>query len=181
MVLPISQVLGSLADFIPAFLVLIAMMLVYMVTAAPSVTDVLLEPVAGLPHIPQADLRFTWNVLWLPFFLLLAGATALGTGLWLSALSAQFRDINYVLPFIVRMWMWLTPVAYPSDLISGPIALIFELNPMTHVVNGFRWGLLGTDTAPDAMLLVSTLLAGILLVGGAFFYRRMEKTFADVT
>jgi lipopolysaccharide transport system permease protein len=180
MVLPISQVLSSLADFVPAFLVLIVMILGFMASAVPSTADFLLESVSGITYVPQTSLQLTWNVLWLPVFLLLAGITALGTGLWLSALSAQFRDVNYVLPFVVRMWMWVTPVAYPSTIISGPIALLFNLNPLTHVINGFRWALLGTDTAPGPEMLISTSMVVVFLVSGAFFYRRMEKTFADV-
>ena len=120
-------------------------------------------------------------MLWLPFFLLLALVTALGTGLWLSAMNVQFRDVRYTVPFITQFWMFATPIAYPSSLIEDPLLrTLYGINPMTGVVEGFRWALLGTDTAPGPIVFASSLAALVLLVGGAFYFRRMEKTFADV-
>jgi homopolymeric O-antigen transport system permease protein len=152
---PIAAVLAGLVDFAIAFVVLVGMMLYYGV--AP-----------------------TANVLWLPLFLLLALATALGTGLWLSALNVQFRDVRYVVPFAVQFWLFATPIAYPSSLLPEPWRTIYGLNPMAGVVEGFRWALLGTNTKPGALVALSALVAALLLAGGAFYFRRMEKTFADV-
>ncbi|MDT7604944.1 MAG: lipopolysaccharide transport system permease protein, partial [Acidobacteriota bacterium] len=152
---PIAAVLAGLVDLVIAFVVLVGMMLYYGV--AP-----------------------TLSVLWLPFFLLLALATSLGVGLWLSALNVQFRDVRYVVPFITQVWLFATPIAYPSSLLPEPWRTVYGLNPMAGVVEGFRWALLGTNTKPGAMVALSALVAILLLAGGAFYFRRMEKTFADV-
>jgi lipopolysaccharide transport system permease protein len=123
----------------------------------------------------------TINALWLPLFVLLAAVTSLGTGLWLSAMNVQFRDVRYTVPFLTQFWMFVTPIAYPSSLITQPwLRTLYGLNPMAGVVEGFRWALLGTDTAPGPMLIASSATAIALLIGGAFYFRRMEKTFADV-
>jgi lipopolysaccharide transport system permease protein len=106
--------------------------------------------------------------------------TSLGVGLWLSALNVQFRDVKYTVPFITQFWMFATPIAYPSSLLSEPWRTFYGRNPMVGVVEGFLWALLGTKTAPAPMILVSALAAVMILVGGAFYFRRMEKTFADV-
>jgi lipopolysaccharide transport system permease protein len=153
--LPIATVLAGVVDFVLAFVVLLGMMLYY-----------------GL--VP------TINVLWLPFFLLLALVTSLGVGLWLSAMNVQFRDVRYTVPFLTQAWLFLTPIAYPSSLLAEPWRTLYGLNPMAGVVEGFRWALLGTDTAPGPMLLVSSLMALSLFVSGAFYFRRMEQSFADV-
>jgi lipopolysaccharide transport system permease protein len=154
--MPIATVLAGVVDFVLAFIVLIGMMLVYGI----------------LPTV---------NVLWLPFFLLLALITSLGIGLWLSAMNVQFRDVRYTVPFLAQFWMFATPIAYPSSLIEDPLLrTLYGINPMTGVVEGFRWALLGTDTAPGPIIIVSSLAALTLLVSGAFYFRRMEKTFADV-
>jgi len=122
----------------------------------------------------------TINVIWLPLFLLLALVTSLGVGLWLSAMNVQFRDVRYVVPFLTQFWLFATPIAYPSSLLSEPWRTLYGLNPMAGVVEGFRWALLGTQTAPGPLILVSALAALVLLVSGAYYFRRMEKTFADV-
>jgi lipopolysaccharide transport system permease protein len=122
----------------------------------------------------------TWNVVFLPGLVLLAGVSALGTALWLSALNVQFRDIRLIVPFLVQTWLFITPIAYPSSLLDEPWRTIYAINPMAGVVEGFRWALLGTDTQPGLMILASSLAAIVLLVSGAFYFRRMEKTFADV-
>ena len=154
--MPAASVLAGLVDFVLAFVVLLGMMVFY-------------------------GIYPTWNVLWLPFLLLLAIATGLGASLWLSAMNVQFRDIRYTVPFITQFWMFATPIAYPSSLIENPILrAMYAINPMVGVVDGFRWALLGTDTAPGVLIIVSTLSATVLLVTGAFYFRRMEKTFADV-
>ncbi len=155
MTMPIATILAGLVDFSLAFVVLLGMMFYY-----------------GL--IP------TLNILWLPLFLLLALITSLGVGLWLSALNVQFRDVRYMVPFLTQAWLFATPIAYSSSLLSEPWKTIYGLNPMVGVVEGFRWALLGTDTAPGPIILVSSLAAIVLLVSGAYYFRSMEKDFADV-
>jgi lipopolysaccharide transport system permease protein len=112
--------------------------------------------------------------------LLLALVTALGVGLWLSAMNVQFRDVRYLVPFITQFWMFATPIAYPSSLLSAEWRVVYGLNPMAGVVEGFRWALLGKAPAPGPMIWVSALAALLILVSGAYYFRRMEKTFADV-
>jgi lipopolysaccharide transport system permease protein len=123
----------------------------------------------------------TAAVVWLPLLLLLALVTSLGVGLWLTAMNVQFRDVRYAVPFLVQAWMFATPIAYPSSLLDEPWRTLYGINPMAGVVEGFRWALLGAaKTAPGPIVLVSALVAVGLLVSGAFYFRRMEKTFADV-
>ncbi|CAG0974314.1 Teichoic acid translocation permease protein TagG [Anaerolineae bacterium] len=156
LIIPLSSVMSGVLDFLLAFAVLIIMMLMF-----------------GI--VP------TVNVIWLPLLVLLAMVTSLGVGLWLSALNVEFRDIRYIIPFLTQFWMFLTPIAYPASLIENPtIRALYGLNPMTGVVEGFRWALLGTDTAPGGVILVSSTAAVLLLISGAFYFRRMEKNFADV-
>jgi lipopolysaccharide transport system permease protein len=121
----------------------------------------------------------TGRVVWLPFFLVLALATSLGVGLWLSALNVQFRDVRYVVPFLAQFWMLATPIAYPSSMLREPWRSLYGINPMAGVVEGFRWGLLGVTGRPGPLLLVSSVTAGVLLVSGALYFRRMERFFAD--
>lgn len=156
LVVPISGVFSGIIDFLLAFVVLIGMMLVY-----------------GI--VP------TSNVIWLPFFLLLVVVTALGTGLWLSAMNVQFRDVRFVVPFLTQFWLFATPIAYPSGLIRNDLVrALYGLNPMAGVVEGFRWALLGLNSQPGPILLVSSLMSVLILISGAYYFRRMEKSFADV-
>jgi lipopolysaccharide transport system permease protein len=152
---PIASVLGGVVDFVLAFTVLLGMLLWY-------------------DRVP------TVNVLWLPLFLLLAVVTSLGVALWLSALNVRFRDVHYIVPFLTQTWLFLTPIAYPSSLLPEPWRTLYGINPMAGVVEGFRWALLGTATAPGPIIAVSVLAALGLLVSGGLYFRRMEKTFADV-
>ena len=122
----------------------------------------------------------TAGVVWLPLLLRAGVVTALGVGLWLSALNVQFRDVRYVLPFLVQFWLFATPIAYPSSLLAEPWRTVYGLNPMVGVVEGFRWALLGSGQAPGPMIVVSSAAAVVILVGGAFYFRRMEKMFADL-
>jgi lipopolysaccharide transport system permease protein len=122
----------------------------------------------------------TSAILWLPAFLLMAVATALGVGLWLGALNVQYRDVQYLVPFLGQIWMFATPVVYPSSMIPERWTLIYGLNPMAGVVEGFRWVLLSKSEGPGTMMGVSILVTLIILVSGLFYFRRMEKTFADV-
>ncbi len=121
-----------------------------------------------------------WAALWLPLLILLAVVTALGVGLWLSALNVQFRDVRHVVPFLLQAWMYLTPIAYPASVLPERVRRIFAVNPMTGVVEGFRWALLGTGTSPGPMIAVSSGVALLLLFSGLVYFRRMEKSFADV-
>jgi len=152
--IPISTILGGVIDFCIAFCVLLVMMAFYRI--AP-----------------------TWNILWRPLLLLLALSTALGVGLWISALNVQFRDFRYVVPFLAQFWMFATPVAYSSTLLPEPWRTIYGINPMAGVVTGFRWALLGT-APPGPILAASAVASLVILVSGAYYFRRMEKTFADV-
>ncbi len=153
--MPIASVLAGLVDFLLAFIILVGMMLFY-------------------GFVP------TINILWLPLFVLLSLITALGVSLWLSALNVQFRDVRYMIPFITQAWLFATPVAYSSSLLSEPWRTLYGINPMVGVVEGFRWALLGTDNAPGPMVFVSFAVAIGILISGALYFRRMEKTFADV-
>jgi lipopolysaccharide transport system permease protein len=155
LIIPLASVFSGIVDFAIAFLVMLAMMLYY-----------------GL--IP------TLNVIWLPLFLLLALVTSLGVGLWLSALNVEYRDVRYVVPFITQFWMLATPIAYPSSLLHEPWRTIYGLNPMVGVVEGFRWALLRTNSAPGPLIAVSSAAAVLIMITGAFYFRRMEKTFADI-
>ncbi|NPA93244.1 MAG: ABC transporter permease [Chloroflexi bacterium] len=154
LVIPIASLLGGVVDFAIAFLVLLAMMAYY--------------GIRPTPHV--------WALI--PF-LLLTLTTALGVGLWLSALNVLYRDVGYTLPFLTQAWMFITPIAYSSTLVPEKWRLVYALNPMAGVVNGFRWALLDTPTGPDASLWVSVAVALLLLISGLFFFRRMERQFAD--
>jgi lipopolysaccharide transport system permease protein len=155
LVIPISAILAGVIDFVLAFIVLILMMISFRIYP-------------------------TVNALFLPLLLLLALITSLGVGLWLSALNVQFRDIRYAVPFVINAWMFATPIAYPSSLLEEPWRTLYGLNPMAGVVEGFRWALLGTETQPGAMVFISAAVAIIVFIGGLYYFRRIEKTFADV-
>ena len=155
LVVPLASILAGLVDFVIAFTLVIGMMVWY-------------------------GVRPTWAVLTLPFFVILAMATALGVGLWLSALNVIYRDVRYTLNFIVQFWLFASPVAYSSTLVPARWRPFYGLNPMAGVIEGFRWALLGKAQAPGAMLWVSVAVVALVLVGGLYYYRRMEKTFADV-
>lgn len=155
LILPMSSVFAGLVDFAIAFVILIGLMFYYKVTPA-------------------------WNVVWtLPLFLLLAIVTALGVALWLSAINVKYRDVNQALPFLTQFWLFATPVAYSSSVISDKWQIVYSLNPMAGVVNGFRWALLGSGNGPDAALWVSVGISVLVLVTGLFYFRSTEKTFAD--
>jgi lipopolysaccharide transport system permease protein len=155
LVIPVAAVASGIIDFGIAFLVLIGMVLYF-------------------------DIVPTANIVWLPALFLLALVTALGAGLWFSALNVLYRDIQYIVPFLIQVWLFSTPIVYPSSLIPEGWRNLYAINPMAGVVEGFRWALLDTDTAPGPMILVSALASGALLVGGLFFFRRMERSFSDV-
>jgi lipopolysaccharide transport system permease protein len=155
LVIPISSILAGVVDFLLAFAVLILMIFAYGMTP-------------------------TIAIVWLPLFLLLALITSLGVGLWLTAMNVQFRDVAYIVPFLIQAWMFATPIAYPSSLLDEPWRTLYGINPMVGVVEGFRWALLGTDTAPGPIIFVSVLVSLLILIGGVMYFRRLERSFADV-
>mgnify|MGYP001030038386 CR=1 FL=1 len=153
--IPLASVLAALVDFAVYFVVLLGVMIYYQ-------------------YWPG------WNILWLPLLVLLALLTALAVGLWLSALNVQYRDVQHMVPFIIQAWMYASPIVYPIETIpEGIWRSLYSLNPMVGVIQGFRWGLLGGDP-PDVTMLISGVVVIILLVSGLYYFRRMEKTFADV-
>jgi lipopolysaccharide transport system permease protein len=162
LVIPLSSVMAGVVDFAVAFLVLIGIIVFY--------------------HLnPGSDFQFmpTTALLTLPFFLLLTLVTALAVSVWLSALNVIYRDVGYILPFLIQIWFFITPIVYSSSEIPERWRFLYALNPMTGVVEGFRWALLGTQTAPGPMIIASSAAALFILITGLFYFRRMERTFAD--
>ena len=155
MVIPLASVFSSLADFLIAFIVMLGLMYYYQI--AP-----------------------TSNIWTLPLFLLLAVITALGVGLWLSAMNVLYRDIGYMIPYITQLWFYLTPIVYSASEVPEQWQFFYALNPMVGVVEGFRWALLGTADAPSPMIAVSAVIALIVFITGLYYFRRMERTFADM-
>jgi len=150
-----AEVAAPLIDFFISFLALLVMM-------------------AWFGIVPR------WSVLALPLFLLLALMTAFAMGLWLSALDARYRDVGHTVPFLIQVWMYASPVAYPVSLIPERWRLLYSLNPMVGVIEGFRWTLLGTEAPVFGVIAVSATVVLALLLGGILFFKRMEHTFADV-
>ncbi|MDT8899075.1 ABC transporter permease [Thermanaerothrix sp. 4228-RoL] len=155
LILPLSSVLSGVVDFGIAFLFLLGMMAFY-------------------------GLYPTWGILLLPLLLLLALVTALGVGLWLSALNVLYRDVGYALPFLTQLWMFVSPIIYSINTVPEQWRLVYALNPMTGVVQGFRWALLGSQTDQLGLILaISSATAIVMLISGLFYFRRMERLFAD--
>jgi lipopolysaccharide transport system permease protein len=155
LIMPLAAVCVGLADFLVAFGVLIAMMIYYRLAPTSAV----------------------WT---LPIWVLLAVVTALAIGLWLSALNVRYRDVRYTLPFVTQLWLYATPVAYPSSVVPERWRPLYALNPMVGVVDGFRWALLGQTARPGATVAVSASVVFLLLLGGLWYFRRTERTFADI-
>jgi lipopolysaccharide transport system permease protein len=155
LIVPLSANFSGIVDFAIAFVILLAMMFWFGI--AP-----------------------TWGVLTLPLFLLLAVMTALAVGLWLSALDAQYRDVGHTVPFLIQIWMYASPVAYPVSLVPEKWRLLYSLNPMAGVIEGFRWSLLGHQSPDFGVIAVSAVVVMAILVGGIIYFKRMERTFADV-
>lgn len=155
LVMPLSGVLSPVVDFAIAFVILIGMMFYY-------------------GYYP------TINILWLLAFIVMAVATAFAAGLWFSALNIRYRDMRYVIPFVIQIWMFASPVVYSSNALPEKYQLIYALNPMAGVIEGFRWSLLGTE-APGIVIAFSTAIMLVILISGVYFFRRGEKTFADVS
>jgi len=154
LLVPTAVVLAGLLDFGIAFLILLGMMLFY-------------------------GIMPSWAILTTPLFLLLAMITALGVSFWLSALDVEYRDVRYTLPFLTQLWLFATPVVYPSTMLPQAWRALYGLNPMVGVVEGFRWALLGSSQPDLMMLLVSSLAMALLFVGGLIYFRHMERTLAD--
>lgn len=154
LVMPLSGILSPVVDFAISFSILVLMMVYY-------------------GFFP------TFNVVFLPLFMLLALTTSFGVGLWLSALNVQYRDFQYTVPFIIQLWMFASPVVYPASLLPESVRFLYGLNPMAGVIEGFRWALLGTDM-PGSMMFVSVMVVVVLLVSGMFYFRKMEQYYADV-
>lgn len=155
LLIPLSAVLSGLPDFGIGFIVLLALMLYFHITP-------------------------TSAVVILPLLLVLVLGTAFGVGLWMSALNVQYRDVRHVIPFVTQFWLFATPVAYPSSLVPDQWRLIYGLNPMTGVVEGFRWALLGRINDVGGLVFISCFAVAMLLLSGLAYFQRMEKTFADV-
>lgn len=155
LVVPISAILVSVVDFAVSFLVLLGLMGFYKVPVTPA-------------------------ILLLPVFILIVMLTALSAGLWLSALNVLYRDVRYTIAFLIQIWFFLTPVIYPSSAVPEKWRLFYAMNPMAGIIEGFRWSILGTGNYPGLMLAVSTGMVTILLFSGLFYFRRMERVFADV-
>jgi lipopolysaccharide transport system permease protein len=159
LIIPLAGVLSNLVDFFVSAIVLAFFLLAYRVSPTPA-------------------------VVWLPFFLLLAILTAFGFGLWLSALNVRYRDVRHLIPFVVQIWMYLTPVVYGAALIPERFRWLLGLNPMSGVVEGFRWALVGSKSsqtgAPGPLFAISIFMTIVVLVTGLVFYRKVERTFADV-
>ncbi len=153
--LPLSKNISCLVDFAMAFLVMIGLFFYY-------------------------DVSLTANLLWLPVFIVLAFFASFGVGLLLSALNAQFRDVRYIIPFLIQMWLFITPVVYPSSMLPAKFKLVYSLNPMVGVVDGFRWALLGVGHSPGLTVFTSFVVTAIIFVIGLYYFNVMEKTFADV-
>jgi lipopolysaccharide transport system permease protein len=155
LIIPIASVLSGLVDFLVTFVLLVGFMAYYRMYPG-------------------------WAIITIPFFAVLALATALAVGLWLSALTVQYRDVRYTLPFITQFWMFVSPLIYPSNRVPESWRIWYGLNPMAGVIEGFRWAMLGTTESPGPMLWVSIATVTVALVGGLFYFRRMERGFADV-
>ncbi|HVO26546.1 MAG TPA: ABC transporter permease [Candidatus Margulisiibacteriota bacterium] len=155
LLIPLAKVLSGLVDFAMAFVVLVVMMLCY----------------GMLP---------TLRTLWLPLFLLLAVVALLAVGLWFSVLNLRYRDIGQAIPFVMQFWLFVTPIAYPSSVLAQPWRTLYGLNPMTSVVEGFRWALLGSGAVELPVLAASVSVALLTLASGVFYFRRVEWAFADI-
>jgi lipopolysaccharide transport system permease protein len=155
LVIPISSILSGLLDFVLGFLLL----LIFMV---------------AMGYFPNL------HVFWSVPFLLLALVTSLGTGIWLCALNVEYRDVRYVVPFLTQFWMFATPIAYSGRMLKEPWRSVYGINPMVGVVEGFRWAVLGQGNPPGSILIISSLAAVLVLISGLYYFRRMERTFADI-
>ena len=154
LIMPVASIMSPLVDFCVAFGILILMMAYY-------------------GFVP------TINIIFLPLLVIFAMMTSLAVGLWLSALNVKYRDFQYTVPFLIQIWMFASPVVYPASMVPEQFRFLYALNPMTGVIEGFRWALLGTNP-PTTMIFISFVVVIVLLVSGVFYFRRMEQYFADI-
>lgn len=155
LIIPIAGVLAGLVDFAIAFVTFLALLLIY-----------------GIPP--------AWKILLVPAFLLISILAAFGASLWLSALSVRYRDVNHLLPFLIQVWMYATPVVYPASLFPARWRPLLGLNPMAGIVEGFRWALVGETAFPGSLLLISIVTALLLVISGLMFFSTAERAFADI-
>jgi lipopolysaccharide transport system permease protein len=180
--------LSGLVDFLLAASMLVILYLYYALqaTPVPAAVQAGLFPVgnagfnAAAFQSASVPFQVTGNIIWLPFLMLLAFCVALAMSLWLSAMNVRFRDVGYGLGFVIRILMYLTPVVYPLSQLDGELRTLAALNPMTGVIEGFRWALLGVDSAPGPYIFVSAVMTLLLLVGGLYYFRQTESQFADL-
>jgi lipopolysaccharide transport system permease protein len=155
LIVPLSSVAAGLIDFVISFGLLLVLIFLYRIPLSP-------------------------RILTLPLFVLLALASSMGVGLWFSALNVQYRDVRYTIPFLTQFWFFATPIAYSIEIVPVEWRWLYGLNPMTGVVEGFRWALLGTEYSVGLTVLVSSLMVVVIFIGGLFYFKRMEDRFADV-
>jgi len=155
LIIPLASIVPALLDFAIAFTIMIMLFIVYHITP-------------------------TWNVVWLPVFLLLAVITALAVGLWIAALNVLYRDFRYVVPFLIQLWLFASPVTYPVSVVPEQWRGLYSLNPLVGIIEGFRWALLGTGNLSLPQVIISSIAALLVLISGAYYFRRMERIFADV-
>jgi lipopolysaccharide transport system permease protein len=155
LIVPLAAVLSGLVDFAIAFALLLIVMLYYGLTPGPAIVTI-------------------------PFAILLAVMSALSVGLWLSALNVRYRDVQYTIPFLAQFWMFVTPIVYPTSLIPAPLRVLYGINPMSGVVECFRWALFGRTSASLSLIAMSTFIVCLAFAGGLAYFRRVEKTFADL-
>lgn len=155
LLIPLSAVLSGIIDFLIAFVIVLVLLVHY-------------------------EIAPTMAFFSIPFFVLLTLATALAVGLWFSALNVAYRDVRHAMPFFIQFWLFVSPVAYPASLVPNPWNMLYALNPMVGVIEGFRWALLGKTPGPGSEVMISLAVVAVLLIGGLYYFRRMEKTFADI-
>lgn len=186
LILPITAIAGGFIDMALSFLMLMVLMLYYWANTLDLTAALALYPLANpalattIFAAQELHFQITANIIWLPALLLLAFVSSLGISLWFAALNVYFRDVGQAMSFIVRIGLYLTPVAYPLSALPDNVQTLAAFNPMTGVVEGFRWALLGTATAPGFTLIIATVLSIFLLISGAFYFRRAESRFADL-
>jgi len=182
MILPISTVFAGVIDFFIALAILILMIWVYILFGQPAPFIPQFTTPLGISAYSIVQIPFiSLNWLVLPYLLLIAIMTTLGISFILSSVMVPFRDIRFIVPFLIQMWLYISPVVYPSSMIKNEwLRLVYSLNPMTGVIDGFRWALLGTTDAPIGSIILSTIIALVLMLGGAIYFRQEERSFADV-
>ena len=154
--MPLSAVAVSFVDFMISGMILLGLM-------------------AWYNFVPS------WRILTLPLFVLIATAAAIGIGLWFAALTVKYRDFRYIVPFVMQFGLYISPVGFSSSVVPAQWRLLYSVNPMVGVIDGFRWAILGKETAiylPGFALSISLVI--LILISGIWYFRKVERTFADV-